>query len=57
MNTQHRPQQDALPDSKALCRHYCEFNPQATASYINACREMWDSDDRETETETHSQNS
>jgi hypothetical protein len=54
MNTQHRPQQDALPDSKSLCRHYWEFNPQATASYINAYRKMWDSDDRETE--THSQN-
>lgn len=27
---------------KALCRHYWQLNPQATASYINAYREMWD---------------
>ncbi|MCF7674139.1 MAG: hypothetical protein K9N23_18270 [Akkermansiaceae bacterium] len=33
---------------KSLCRYYWEFNPQATASYINAYREMWDSDDPET---------
>ena len=33
---------------KSLCRHYWEINPQATASYINAYREMWDSDERET---------
>ena len=33
---------------KSLCRHYWEINPQATASYINAYREMWDSDDQET---------
>jgi len=30
---------------KSLCRHYWHINPQATASYINAYREMWDSDD------------
>jgi hypothetical protein len=30
---------------KSLCRHYWQINPQATASYINAYREMWDSDD------------
>ena len=34
---------------KSLCRHYWQFNPQATASYVNAYREMWDSDDHETE--------
>ena len=33
---------------KALCRHYWKLNPQATASYISAYREMWDSDDQET---------
>lgn len=33
---------------KSLCRYYWELNPQATASYINAYREMWDSDDPET---------
>jgi len=31
---------------KALCRRYWQLNPQATASYINAYREMWDSDDK-----------
>lgn len=37
---------------KSLCPHYWEINPQATASYINAYREMWDSDDKnETEAE------
>jgi len=33
---------------KSLCRHYWQINPQATASYITAYREMWDSDDQET---------
>ena len=37
---------------KSLCRYYWELNPQATASYINAYREMWDSDEKnETEEE------
>ena len=31
---------------KSLCRHYWEINPQASASYINAYREMWDSEDQ-----------
>ena len=31
---------------KSLCRHYWQLNPQATASYINAYREMWDSNDK-----------
>jgi hypothetical protein len=31
---------------KALCRHYWPLDPQATASYINAYREMWDCDDK-----------
>jgi len=33
---------------KSLCRYYWELNPQATASYINAYREMWDSSGEET---------
>jgi hypothetical protein len=33
---------------KSLCRHYWEINPRSTAGYINAYREMWDSDDQET---------
>ena len=31
---------------KSLCRYYWEINPQATASYIYAYREMWDSDEQ-----------
>ena len=31
---------------KTLCRHYWTLDPQATASYINAYREMWDGDDK-----------
>ena len=27
---------------RRLCRHYWTINPEATASYINAYREMWD---------------
>jgi len=38
---------------KSLCRHYWEINPQATASYINVYREMWDSDERETHETEH----
>jgi hypothetical protein len=34
---------------KSLCRYYWNLDPQATASYINAYREMWDSDDQETQ--------
>ena len=32
---------------KSLCRHYWLINPHATASYINAYREMWDSEGQE----------
>jgi hypothetical protein len=31
---------------KKLCRHYWEIDPAATASYINAYREMWDSEEK-----------
>jgi len=31
---------------KALCRHYWPLNPQATTSYINTYRELWDGDDQ-----------
>jgi len=27
---------------KKLCRYYFEIDPGATASYVNAYREMWD---------------
>jgi hypothetical protein len=30
---------------KSLCRYYWKIDPHATASYIYAYREMWDSDD------------
>ncbi|MBX3421536.1 MAG: hypothetical protein KF752_08270 [Pirellulaceae bacterium] len=30
---------------KTLCRYYWPIDPQATASYVYAYREMWDSDD------------
>lgn len=38
----HKP---ALVLYKKLCRFYWDINPAATADYINAYREMWDSDD------------
>ena len=30
---------------KQLCRHYWDIDPAATADYINAYREYWDSDE------------
>ena len=32
---------------KQLCRHYWNIDPAATADYINAYREYWDSDAQE----------
>jgi len=29
---------------RRLCRHYWEIDPEATAHYVQAYREMWDSD-------------
>jgi hypothetical protein len=37
----------ALQLYKKLCRHYFFINPVATAEYINAYREMWDTDEKE----------
>ena len=37
----------ALVLYKRLCRHYWEIDPVATASYIHAYREMWDSEETE----------
>lgn len=31
---------------KALCRHYWPLDRQATASYVNTYREMWDGEDQ-----------
>ena len=48
----HLPDHACIPKGlavfKSLCRHYWQINPQATASYITAYREMWDSDDQKT---------
>ena len=30
---------------KKLCRHYWDIDPAATADYVNAYREYWDSDE------------
>ena len=35
----------ALHLYRRLCRHYFDIDPVATVSYINAYREMWDSDE------------
>lgn len=32
---------------RTLCRYYFTVNPAATASYVGAYRDMWDSDDAE----------
>ncbi len=37
----HEP---ALQLYKKLCRHYFSINPVATAEYVHAYREMWDSE-------------
>jgi len=37
----------ALQLYKKLCRHYFFINPVATAEYINAYREMWESEEKE----------
>ena len=39
----HEP---ALQLYKKLCRHYFSINPVATAEYVHAYREMWDSDQK-----------
>jgi hypothetical protein len=35
---------EGLALCKALCRYYYPINPAATASYVHAYREMWDSE-------------
>lgn len=42
---------EGLAHFKALCRHYWALDPQATASYIHAYREMWDDDGENDATE------
>jgi hypothetical protein len=36
---------------KKLCRYYFTINPEATMSYVNAYREMWDEEERRSEGE------
>ena len=36
--------EQALQLYRRLCRHYFDINPVATADYINAYRELWDSE-------------
>ncbi len=36
----------ALALYKELCRHYWKIDPAATAGYIHAYREMWDSENQ-----------
>ena len=36
----------ALLIYKRLCRYYWEIDPAATASYINAYREMWEREEK-----------
>lgn len=36
--------QEALLLYKQLCRHYHDIDPVATAEYVHAYRQMWDSD-------------
>ena len=36
---------EGLAPFKALCRYYYGINPAATASYVHAYREMWDSEE------------
>jgi hypothetical protein len=31
---------------KILCRHFWTIDPQATSSYVQAYREMWDEDEQ-----------
>ena len=38
---------DGLLLYRRLCRHYWDIDSAATADYINAYREMWDSDEKE----------
>jgi hypothetical protein len=40
----HEP---ALLLYRRLCRHYFDINPAATVGYINAYRELWDSEETE----------
>ena len=47
----HACTSEGLALFKALCRHYWTLDPQATISYINAYREMWDGENNNDATE------
>ncbi len=36
---------------KKLCRYYFAIDPEATVSYVNSYRDMWDDDGKEPENE------
>ncbi len=36
---------DVVEVYRRLCRHYWDIDPVATAWYVNAYRELWDSDE------------
>lgn len=40
---------DMLLLFKKLCRYYYDINPHATADYIRYYKELWDTDDNETD--------
>ena len=40
----HACTHEGLTPFKTLCRHFWTIDPQATASYVQAYREMWDDD-------------
>ena len=44
--------EEGLQLFKRLCRYYWTIAPEATAFYVHAYRDMWDSDDPSTEVET-----
>ena len=41
---------------KKLCRHYFSINPVATAEYVHAYREMWDSEQKAKQLEAKASN-
>ena len=41
----HSCNDEVLNLYKKLCRYYWDFNPQATADYVNYYREMWDNEE------------
>jgi hypothetical protein len=42
---------DMLVVFKRLCRYYYDIDPVATAEYVNAYREMWDTPDESDESD------